>query len=86
MQKMLISSKKRCIYGNYSDGFRVIYGNYSDDFRGIYGNYSTVFEGIYGNYSTEEGHDYGNFSIFFSKNTVRSATSFSRREKTWSAP
>ena len=29
MQKMLISSKKRCVYGNFSDGFRVIYGNFS---------------------------------------------------------
>ena len=29
MQKMLISSKKRCVYGNFSDGFRGIYGNYS---------------------------------------------------------
>jgi len=40
MQKMLISSKKRCVYGNFSDGFRVIYGNFSDDIRGIYGNFS----------------------------------------------
>ena len=42
MQKMLISSKKRCVYGNFSDGFRVIYGNYSDYFRVIYGNFPMV--------------------------------------------
>ena len=51
---MLISSKKRCVYGNFSDGFRVIYGNFSDVFRGIYGNYSDGFRGIYGNYSMKD--------------------------------
>ena len=48
---MLISSKKRCIYGNYSDGFRVIYGNFSDIFMVIYGNFSDDFKGVYGNFS-----------------------------------
>ena len=51
MQKMLISSKKRCVYGNFSDGFRVIYGNFSDDFKVIYGNFSNDFKGVYGNFS-----------------------------------
>ena len=54
MQKMLISSKKRCVYGNFSDGFRVIYGNFSDNFRVIYGNFSDDFRGIYGNYSMKD--------------------------------
>ena len=54
MQKMLISSKKQCIYGNFSDVFWVIYGNYSDGFRVIYGNYSDDFRGIYGNYSMKD--------------------------------
>ena len=54
MQKMLISSKKRCVYGNFSDGFKVIYGNYSDGFMVIYGNYSNDFRVIYGNYSMKD--------------------------------
>ena len=54
MQKMLISSKKRCVYGNFSDGFRVIYGNFSDDFKVIYGNYSDDFRVIYGNFTMKD--------------------------------
>ena len=54
MQKMLISSKKRCVYGNFSDGFRVIYGNFSDDFKVIYGNFSDDFRVIYGNFSMKD--------------------------------
>lgn len=54
MQKMLISSKKRCVYGNFSDGFRGIYGNFSDGFRVIYGNFSDDFRVIYGNYSMKD--------------------------------
>ena len=54
MQKMLISSKKRCVYGNFSDGFRVIYGNFSDDFKVIYGNFSDGFRVIYGNFSMKD--------------------------------
>ena len=63
MQKMLISSKKRCIYGNYSDGFRVIYGNFFDNFRVIYGNFSDDFRGIYGNFSDDSRGGYGNYSM-----------------------
>ena len=51
---MLISSKKRCVYGNFSDGFRVIYGNFSDDFKVIYGNFSDDFRVIYGNFSMKD--------------------------------
>ena len=54
MRKMLISSKKRCVYGNFFDNFRVIYGNFSDDFRVIYGNFSDDSRGGYGNYSMKD--------------------------------
>ena len=54
MQKMLISSKKRCVYGNFSDGFRGIYGNFSDGFMVIYGNFSDDFKVIYGNFSMKD--------------------------------
>jgi hypothetical protein len=63
MQKMLISSKKRCVYGNFPDGFRVIYGNFSYGFRVIYGNFSDDFKVIYGNYSDDFRVIYGNFSM-----------------------
>jgi len=39
-----------------------------------------------GNYSTGKALVYGNYSIFFSRKTVSSATSFSRCEKSWLAP
>ena len=51
---MLISSKKRCVYGNFSDNFKVIYGNFPDCFRVIYGNFSDDLRGIYGNYSMKD--------------------------------
>ena len=51
---MLISSKKRCVYGNFSDGLRVIYGNFSDEFKVIYGNFSDDFRVIYGNFSMKD--------------------------------
>ena len=60
---MLISSKKRCVYGNFSDVFRVIYGNFSDIFGVIYGNFSDVFRVIYGNYSDGFRGIYGNYSM-----------------------
>ena len=60
---MLISSKKRCVYGNFSDGFRGIYGNFSDGFRVIYGNFSDDFKVIYGNFSDVFRGVYGNFPM-----------------------
>ena len=51
---MLISSKKRCVYGNFSDVFWGICGNYSDDFNGDYGNFSDSFRVIYGNFSMKD--------------------------------
>ncbi len=63
MQKMLISSKKRCVYGNFSDCFRGIYGNFSDGFKVIYGNYSDGFRVIYGNFSDDFRGIYGNYSM-----------------------
>ena len=60
---MLISSKKRYVYGNFSDGFRVIYGNFSDDFKVIYGNFSDDFRGVYGNFSDDFRGIYGNYSM-----------------------
>ena len=60
---MLISSKKRCVYGNFPDGLRVIYGNFSDNFRVIYGNFSDDFKVIYGNFSDDFRGVYGNFSM-----------------------
>ena len=63
MQKILISSKKRCVYGNFPDGFRVIYGNFFDGFRVIYGNFSDDFKVIYGNFSDDFRGIYGNYSM-----------------------